>query len=156
MEDLRDPDQDHSWLLSLNPDTDIVLAEEEWLTAVRLRLGFSVTTLECLCRCCGAAVMDKQGYHALCCSMAESTRGHNRVRNVVHAGCAASDPGAAAEVQGLIPSAPTLRPADILTSAAHETSVVALDVGISAPHSLHAGVDCIETMKQTNMRYYGP
>ena len=84
--------------------------------------------------------MDKQGYHALCCSMAESTRGHNRVRNVVHAGCAVSDPGAAAEVQGLIPSAPTLRLADVLTSAAYETSVVALDVGIIALHALHAGV----------------
>ena len=59
-------------------------------------------------------------------------------------------------MQGLIPSAPTLRPADILTSAAHAKSVVALDVGISAPHSLHAGLDCTETMKQTKMRYYGP
>ena len=29
VEDLRDPDQDHSWLFSLNPDTDIVLPEEE-------------------------------------------------------------------------------------------------------------------------------
>jgi hypothetical protein len=156
LEDLRDTHQDHSWQFSLNPATDIVLPEDEWLTAVRLRLGCSVVHSESLCASCGECVLDRRGYHALCCSRAEATKGHNRVRDVMHAGCAVSDPGAATEVQGLIPSAPTLRPADILTIAMHETSIVAVDVGIKAPHAMDAGQDCTETMKQQKMRRYGP
>ena len=72
----------------------------------------------------------------------------------MHAGFSVSDPGAAMEVDGLIPSAPELRPADVLTVAAHETALAAVDVGIAAPHSLDAGLDCTETMKQNNLRKY--
>ena len=72
----------------------------------------------------------------------------------MHAGFSVSDPGAALEVAGLVPSAPTLRPADILTVAAHETSLVAVDVGVTAPHRLNAGLDCTETMKQEKLRKY--
>ena len=99
-------------------------------------------------------MMDQEAYHALCCAMAESTRGHNRVRNTFHAGCSISDHGAAMEVEGLIPSRGTLRPADVLTNAVHETSTVAVDIGIMAPHALDAGLDCTETMKQKKMRTY--
>jgi hypothetical protein len=65
-----------------------------------------------------------------------------------------SDPAAETEVEGLVPSRPTLRPADILTVAVHETSTVAVDIGIKAPHALDAGLDCTETMKQAKMQYY--
>ena len=154
LDDLRDTHQDHSWIFSLNPELDVVLPEEEWLIAMRLRLGCRLLSGEHVCRCCGKRVLDVQCYHALCCSMAESTKGHNQVRNTLHAGFSVSDPGAATEVEGLIPSAPDLRPADILTTAAHETSAVAVDVGIKAPHALDAGLDCTETMKQDKLRYY--
>ena len=34
--------------------------------------------------------------------------------------------------------------------------MVAIDVGVSAPHALNAGADCTETMKQSKMRKYEP
>ena len=111
---------------------------------------------EHVCRCCDKKLLDKQAYHALCCSLGESTKGHNRARDVLHAGFSVSDPGAATEVEGLIASAPTLRPADILTAAAHPTHLVAADVGICAPHAQDAGFDCTETMKQAKMRKHEP
>jgi len=131
-----------------------VLPEEKWLLAMRIRLGCPLKSGEHMCRSCGEHILDNQCFHALCCSKAESTRGHNRVRNVLHAGFSVNDPGAALEVEGLIPEAPELRPADILTTAAHENSEVAVDVGIKAPHSLDAGLDCTETMKQDKVRKY--
>ncbi len=154
LDDLRDPHQDHSWISSLNPEVDVVLPESDWLVAMRIRLGCPLLSGEHVCRSCGESILDSQCFHALCCSMAESTRGHNNVRNMMHAGFSVSDPGAALEVAGLVPSAPDLRPADILTVAAHETACVAVDVGIKAPHSLDAGLDCTETMKQDKIRKY--
>ena len=141
-------------MASLNPELDVVLPEAEWLTAVRVRLGCAIVSGEQVCRCCGEHVLDRQCYHATCCSMAESTKGHNRLRDSLHAGFSVSDPGAEREVEGLIPSAPRLRPADILTIAAHETSLVAVDVGVKAPHSRDAGLDCTEAMKHVKLRYY--
>ena len=84
----------------------------------------------------------------LCVAQWLNRPGDNRVRNVFHAGCSVSDHGAATEVEGLIPSRPTLRPADVLTVACHETSSVAVDIGIMAPHALDARLDCTEAMKQ--------
>jgi hypothetical protein len=156
LDDLRDKHQDHSWLLVLNPATDVVLAEDDWIIAARLRLGCAAVSGEHICSSCGSRVLDAQAYHALCCARGESTRGHNRVRNNMHAGFSVSDPGAAMEVEGLIPSSPTLRPADILTAAAHPTELVAVDVGICAPHALDAGLDCTETMRQQKVRRYEP
>ena len=156
LDELRDPHQDHSWLLSLNPEVDVVLPEDEWIMAMRIRLGCPVVSGEHVCRCCGTKILDRQGYHALCCSLAESTRGHNSARDSLLAGFAVSDPGSAKEVAGLIPSAPDLRPADILTRAAHETTLVAVDVGVKAPHAQDAGLDCTETMQQSKLDYYGP
>ena len=154
LDDLRDPHQDHSWMCSLNPQVDIVLPEADWLIAMRVRIGCQMLSGEHVCRCCGTHILDSQCFHALCCSIAESTRGHNRIRNTLHAGFSVSDPGAALEVEGLVPSAPDLRPADVLTAAAHETSLAAVDIGIKAPHSRDAGLDCTETMKQDKFQKY--
>ena len=54
----------------------------------------------------------------------------------------------------LVPVAPDLRPADVLTIAAHQTSSVAVDIGIKVPHAQNAGLDCTETMKQYKVRHY--
>ena len=54
------------------------------------------------------------------------------------------------------PPAPTLRPADILTTAACTGRAAALDVGIASPDSSHAGVDCLETMHTDKVNKYAP
>ena len=109
-----------------------------------------------LCASCGERILDKVAYHALCCARGESTRGHNRVRDVMHGGFAAADAGANIEVLGLIPSHPDLRPADVLTSAAHPNKTTAVDIGIRAPHAAGAGVDCTESYRQEKLTKYRP
>ena len=92
--------------------------------------------------------------HALCCSLAEATVGHNRVKEVIHAGCVVSDPGSCMEAVGFIGSRPELRPADILTRAAIPNRVAALDVGIKSPEAGGAGEDCAEVMVAEKLNYY--
>ena len=154
--DLRDEHQEHSWMWALNPVTEPVLPEEDWLRAMRLRLGCDLISTDVLCASCGARVLDKGMYHALCCARGESTRGHNRVRDVMRAGFAAADAGASAEGLGLIPSMPDLRPADILTMAAQPNRITAVDVGITAPHAARAGQNCVESMREEKNGKYGP
>ena len=59
-----------------------------------------------------------------------SVVGHNAVRNELHAAASMCDPSAELEPLGLITSHPTLRPADVLTSAALPGRLAALDVGV--------------------------
>ena len=115
---------------ALNLATEPVLAEEDWLRPQRLHLGCAQASSEMLCAPCGERVLDKVAYHALCCARGESTRGHNRVRDVIHEGFAAADAVANIEVLGFIPSHPDLLPADVLTSAAHPNKITAVDRGI--------------------------
>ena len=92
-------------------------------------------------------MLDSCGYHALCCANAESTIGHNRVRDCVGLVCSYSDPATEMEVPGLCPQAPTLRPADVLTRALHPTQVIAADIGVRAPHAASAGLDPLGNMR---------
>ena len=154
LDDLDSEHQEHSWMWALSPVTDTVLPQDEWRCAMRLRLGCEQLSSEMLCASCGERVLDKQGYHALCCAKGESTKGHNSIRDSLHAGFAASDPGAAIEVLGLIPSQPDLRPADILTTATRSSGSIAVDVGICAPHASGAGEDCVETMRINKFDHY--
>ena len=154
LDDLNDEHQEHTWLWALNPVTEPVLAQEDWITAVRLKLGCPQISSEMLCASCGDRVVDRQAYHALCCARGESTKGHNRVRDTFHARFAASDQGAAIEVEGLIPSQPQLRPADILTTSAREHGTSAMDVGICAPHAAGAGDNCVEKMRYDKFDTY--
>ena len=85
--------------------------------------------------------------HALLCP--NSVSGHNAVRDHVHAAACACDPCAEIEALGLIASHPTLRPADILTSAALPSRSAALEVGVASPDDAGAGADCIEIMYGT-------
>ena len=88
--------------------------------------------------------MDASASHASLC--ANSVTGHNAVRNQLHAAACASDPNAELEPSGLITSHPTLRPADVLTSAALPGRLAALDVGVTSPDAAGAGIDCVESM----------
>ena len=93
--------------------------------------------------------------HAWLCARPEATRGHYDARDEILRLAHLADPSAATETLGLIPSAPTLRPADILTSAAVPSRLAALDVGITSPDASGAGDDCCEAMFQRKLSDYG-
>ena len=64
------------------------------------------------------------------------------------------------EFLGLVPSAPNLRPAGILTRASTVDGFLACDVGIASPEASGAGLDCVESMRvrkleleEQNVRY---
>ena len=65
-----------------------------------------------------------------------------------------ADPSAEREVEGLIPSRPYRRPADVPTSAALPGSLAALDIGVKAPDAVGAGEDCVETMRRDKVAEY--
>jgi len=157
LRDLADEkNQDFSWWERLNPEVDRVLSAEDWVLAVRTMLGAPHLVSDGVCGCCGEHRLDSQCYHALCCARSESTIGHNRIRDCIAEAFHTADPGTAIEVPGLCPSAPTLRPADVLTRAAHPTLTVAIDVGVRAPHASSAGADAAETMRRDKLDYYEP
>ena len=84
LDDLQDSaNQEHTWWQALNPQEDRVLPHTEWVTANRLRLGTPIGVVDRICGCCGSKLIDRPGYHSLCCSTSESTMGHNRVRDCV-------------------------------------------------------------------------
>jgi hypothetical protein len=156
LRDLTDTkNQDFSWWEQLNPEVDRVLMPEDWVRAMRTMLGAQHLVADSVCGNCGQQRLDAQCYHALCCAGAQKTIGHNRVRDCVAEAFHMADPGTAIEVPGLCPAAPTLRPADVLTRAAHPTLIVAVDVGIRAPRASNARDDAAESMRQNKLDYYG-
>ena len=154
LEDLADSHQDHTWVGAEHPERGPGLSSNEWVTAIRLRLGLDFLASDRLCSACGKSILDTRCSHALCCAKGESTRGHNQVRNFLLAAFAPADPGAEAEVPGLAPSQPTWRPADILTTAAHPTMSVAVDVMVKCPFAAGAGQDCTEAGKREKLERY--
>ena len=98
--------------------------------------------------------MDVQGRHALCCLGAETTIGHNRLRDVIAMGLAMADPGTVIEPQGLVPTMPQLRPADVLSRAGLEQGLIAGDIGITSPEAGGAGTDCVEAMGLRKKEWY--
>ena len=95
-----------------------MLLAGEFTVAMTLRLGAPVLSEGMLCQSCGNQMLDAQGCHGPCCSVAESTVGHYRVGEVMHPGCAVSDASVCMEALGLVDLAPDLRQADVFTWAA--------------------------------------
>ena len=154
LRELRDSTTSHTWLWSLNPCHGPIVPPTHFLTAVRLRLGAPSIESMMVCPRCGREDLDRPCAHALCCSIPEATRGHNKVRDVVLQLAHLADPSASSEPLNLIPSAPMLRPADVLTSAAFPGCLAALDIGVSSPDSSGAGDDCCESMRARKCNDY--
>ena len=154
--ELRDPSVSHDWIWSLNPAYGAWMPPEDYITCIKLRMGVAIIDEPIACPKCGNAILNRSCSHALSCigALGESTRGHNRSRdsllNLVHL----ADSSAETEVSGLIPDAPTLRPADIFTSAALPGCQAALDIGIMSPDATGAGADCCEAMFQRKLGTY--
>jgi len=152
--EVADAGCNHEWLWSLSPHHGPTLQDDEFVEAVRIRLGSGGPIEPVPCRLCGG-VLDGAGSHASCCATGEATRGHNAVRKHVHHLARSADPTAEEEPLGLIPSHPTLRPADVFTSAAHPGRLSALDVGVTSPEAIGAGSDCTESMRLRKLGDYG-
>ena len=144
--ELADPSVSSEWLWALDPIQPECVEPESYVAAVRLRLGASFATGSLQCRVCRGH-LDSAAVHTTCCAPGESTRGHNDVRDCLLDFTRLADATAEKEVLGLLDTAPGLRPADVLTSAVSPGQASALDVGIAAVESAHAGADCTESMR---------
>ncbi len=148
LSDLSDKDASHEWLWVIHPHKAQKLEPEEYVAAVRLRLGCGGPADPTICGNCGVATLTCSGDHALLCAKCESTRGHNALRDELHSMAKSVDSAAETEPEGLIASHPLLRPADVLTGAFHNGRLTAVDVGIISPSALGAGLDCVVSMAQ--------
>jgi hypothetical protein len=158
MRELADPGVSHDWLWALNPVHGPCLRADEFLLALRARLGAPLADPadgERPCACCSRP-LDAAGTHALACARAEATRGHYAVRDCVLHLAHLADPTAECEVPGLVASAPMLRPADVLTAAAFPGRLAALDVGVTSPHRPAAGDDACAAMHASKLAVYAP
>ena len=131
-----------------------MLIAEEYVEAVRIRIGAAGPSEPVQCARCGKCLLDSAGAHAACCGISEATRGHYGVVKQIFNRVQQCDPTAETEVFGLIPGT-DLRPADILTQVLGNCHT-ALDVGITSPDALHAGLDCTVSMFDKKVRFYGP
>ena len=125
-----------------------------FLIALKLRIGAPFFSESFECFRCRFKDMDCNGFHALCCAKGESTKGHYRVCDCVLELTHLADPSAETEVLNLFPDAPTLRPADIFTTAALPGRMAALDIGICSPDASGAGIDCCDTMHDKKIDKY--
>ena len=130
---------------SLKPCHSPIVPPTHYLTAVRVRLGAPFIETAMICPRCGREELDYLCTHVFCCASLEATRGHN-LRDVVLQLTHLAPPHGCFESLKFIPSAPTFRPADILTSTAFPGCLAALDIGEISPDSCGASDDCCETM----------
>jgi hypothetical protein len=146
--DLSAKEASHDWLWAVDPHKGRPLESDEYVEAVRLRLGCGGPEEPTICGNCDAAVLSCNGEHGLLCAKGESTKGHNKIRDELHSMAKTIDSSAETEPEGLIPSHPRLRPADLLTGAFHNGRLAAVDVGVICPSAAGAGLDCVVTMEQ--------
>ena len=147
LSELRDDSVSHDWLWRISSAHGPIVPRSEFQTGVRLRVGADCIRPGTGCARCGA-VMQGSASHAFCCALPEATTGHYDVRNAILPLAHLADSSTSLEPLGLIPSHPSLRPADLLCSAAYPGRLAALDVGVTSPDASGAGDDCCENMYQ--------
>jgi hypothetical protein len=143
LQDLADRSTSHDWIWAINPAHGPILSPNEYITAVRLRLGLPVATYlgDRPCAECGEPFAAAHiGLHALLCAKGRRILRHNRLRDHLHTLARASDPASRLEA-ALVdsPDVENRRPADLFLSASPfgsgASGPVAVDVGIVAPHN---------------------
>ena len=153
IDELQDGSVSHEWLWMLHPCHGELVPPDEYADAVRVRLGAKFTDDVTSCERCGK-MMGCSARHALCCALPEATRGHNKTRDKILDLVSISDPSACREAPELVPSFPTIRPADILTDAALPGGRTALDIGVATPGTCTAGDDACDSMWSEKFRHY--
>jgi len=138
----------HEWLWRIDPNKGAALSPDDFVAALRLRLGAGGPSESVPCACCNNALLGPSGSHALLCAQGHSIRGHNAVRDVLYKVSASIAPTTELEPTGLIPTRPLLRPADLLSGVSGFSGrLAALDVGICSPAAVGAGDNCVESMR---------
>jgi hypothetical protein len=153
LQEMRDPSVDHSWLYRLDPLEGTTMPEEDYKTAVQLRLGAAFADEPYECPECGR-LADIHGYHSSCCAKAERTKGHYAVTKVNMDYISRADSSATLEERGLSRAEPTARPGDICARAAIPNRDAALDITIASQEASGAGRDCVNTAYQKKLRRY--
>jgi hypothetical protein len=168
--DLSSQDTTHSWLWAINPAHGLVLSNESYLTALRLRLGVPLQHFHGNRPCgeCGLRFTAADfGDHVLLCARGQRLIGHNKVRDHLAALARVSDASTEVEVVAH-PSTTTeahsdsraQRPADILIDAAPLGGAghAAIDIGITSPHTHEARTsmiaDVLEEYKRRKLQKY--
>ena len=152
LQELRDPKTCHAWLWHIDPRGGTVLCENDFITAVRHRLGAELVSEPTCCRICGK-LMEVTVSHALCCAQGESTAGHYTVVRAVVDGLKVADSSVVTEVRGLVEDS-SARPADVYTKAALPGRDAALDITIAAQDAVGAGDDCCAKAFNRKLRKY--
>ena len=83
LRELSCTDCNHEWLWGISKHKGKTLSNEDFATAVRIRLGTGGPEDEVICANCGEAILGPAGTHGLLCARGPSTRGHNAVRDVL-------------------------------------------------------------------------
>ena len=149
--ELSHKEQSHKWLWLINPRDGSVMSEADYRLNIQKRLGARILEEEVPCRQCGE-MLDPQLNHCECCAIGESTKGHYAVVGAMVEGLKLADAGVVTEPPGL--TCTSMRPADILTTAALPGRSAALDVTVASPEASHAGVDAAETAVRAKYRKY--
>ena len=151
--DLGDRTVSHSWLWAIDPVKDKQMGEDDFVMAVRVRLGCSLHHAEFECAVCGKQA-DCQGIHALNCATSEKTRGHNQVVFCCADFVGTVDPAVDVEPKGLCESDPGLRPGDFISAEVFPNCEAAVDVTIRSPEVSHVGGDCVQNGYVEKTRKY--
>ena len=128
-----------------------VLSESDFILNLQKRFGASIHEGELLCRKCGEQ-LDAEAWHCETCAPAAATRGHYAVVKALCDGLRLADPSLITEAPGL--TGTSLRPADILTSAALPGRSAALDVTVTSPENSGAGGDAASAAFRSKFRKY--
>ena len=137
----------------LHPVHGDLVPPDEFADAVRVRLGANFIHEVGSCERCGK-LLSPNARHALCCALPDANRGHNRVRDKIHDLVSISDPSASCEAPELVPSFPTIRPADIFTETALPGGRTALDIGVATPRTTIARADYCDSMWSEKFHHY--
>ena len=111
--------QDHSWLWASRKQKQQVLSEEEFVIAVRLRLGADLIDDAITCAYCHEQTLDSSGHHALVRAGSHAVRGHAALSCEVMGWALQTDPAAESEPVGIVAQRSTLRPPGILCATTH-------------------------------------
>ena len=152
IEELSHPDQDHSWMWMLSKNKGPTLSAQDYVEAVRIRLGIAGPAEAVPCRLCGEIGSDGSAAHAFCCARAESTRGHTGATHQLAEEIATIDSLMEIEPAGLS-AGTSLRPADVLTSVLGG-NLTAIDIGIASPDAVNASDDYVSQMRTRKLEKY--
>ena len=152
VEELSHPDQDHSWMWMLSKNKGPTLSMQDYVEAIRIRLGIAGPAESVPCRLCGEIGSDGSAAHAFCCARAESTRGHTGATRQLAEEIAPIDSMLEVEPGGLI-AGTSLRPADVLTSVL-SGNLTAIDIGIASPDAVNATDSYLSQMQQRKLHKY--